>query len=424
MATLLHIPGWALLYKALADKSSAVSKPEVAHVYRHVVGAEARRRIDEFPKDRLARSQRFVVRTSARLAVMIGWLPIWLAVGLVTAMLLLTDTNLRLEPVTRFTVVIAGLFAGLLGWLVWGAVTNADALPDRSNRRSYDALLGRIDEAEEAVELQVVRGYMAADAAPVNELARLKASLDPAAPDGDWASGLGHVNAWRDLHRVEQDVLRVGDDTERQAALERDELRIANSTLDTNGSRIRALLDRGRKGSSDAIVSAHAAIDEFRDTTFETLVRARIRTDAISFLLGMFACALLALAILAGADRTAVIGVSSLYLIGAAAGLFTQLKGGETESSEEVFGYGQAQLRQTVLLSGLAGVAGVFLMAATGAAATEAEVDLADALQFSAISAVTAAAFGLAPGMLTDRVSIWAKSKIVDLETTTTAATK
>jgi hypothetical protein len=379
-----------------------------------------------------ARWQAFGTRTAMRTTATSGWVPVWLAVSTVTAMYLLPALGMPASTsAASLVIVLFGLAVGLLLWLGAAATTNADARPDQANPRSYSDLVGRMNEAEATIECRVAAARLAPDAAPVVDLGVLKARLIASPPDADWASGMAYVSAWRDLHRIEESLVSVADRTELDGMLRHDQLRVEGSKLDRKDSLVRSLIEDARKRlDADAdddvrslLLPIRQAVNDFRDRRFEALVRNRMYVDRVSLLLGLAAWALLCLTVLAGASPTQVTGVAALYLIGAAMGLFTQLRSGPSESLEDVFGYGQAQLRQTLLLSGLAGVAGVFLTAVIGAAAADpaTSVTLTGALEFTALTAVTAAAFGLAPGTLVDRLNGWATTNIKDLESTTSA---
>jgi hypothetical protein len=404
----------------------------------HVVQAAADGVLRDATVGRPARLGAFAARTGMRMMATAAWLPVYLAVSTVAGMYLLSEPITPVgTSVAPLVYVLAGLAAGLLMWIAGAAATNGDALPARANPRSYVDLRGRMNEAEATIECRVAAGRLAHDAAPVIQLGVLKGSLYASPPEGDWASGIAYVNAWRDLHRIEQALIDVVDPDEFDRVLRHDEMRVEGSKLDRQDGEVRKLIDAAKarvvEKTPDADVRSmlstiRSAVDDFRDRRFEALVRNRMYVDRVSLLLGLAAWALLSLAILAGAERVAVASVSAFYLIGAAMGLFTQLRSGVGESLEDAFGYGHAQLRQTVLLSGLAGVAGVFLTTVAGAAAVAgaapdaAKVTITAALAFSPVTAVTAAAFGLAPGALTDQLNSWAKKNIRDLESTTTAA--
>jgi len=442
--------------------------------FRHVLRAAFEGALVAPPASRLARFRAFAARTDMRMMATVGWLPVCLAVSTVVGMYLLSvDAGLVTAPVAPLAYVLLGLAVGLLLWVVGAAATDRDALPERANPRSYADLVGRMSEVEATIvcrgaagqiaqgPAQGPAGDLAPDAAPIVQLSALKARLHASPPDADWASGMGYVNAWRDLHRIEEALIASESPSEFSGTLRHDELRVEGSKLDRKDSKVRELIEEARRrldgkpaaddhqGRDDGEPAAEAAlgqtasdpeadmrslltsirqaVNDFRDRRFEALVRNRIYVDRVSLLLGLAAWALLCLAILVGAEKTDVVGASALYLIGAAAGLFTQLRSGVSESLEDVFGYGQAQLRRTVLMSGLAGVGGVFLTAVVGAvadggASSATPLSIAGALEFTAVAAVTAAVFGLAPGMLTDQLTSWAKTSLKELESTTTAA--
>ncbi len=410
--------------------------PPATNITRHVVQIATDGILALVPTGRLAHVRAFATRTAMRMKATSGWLPVWLAVSTVVGMYFVSEPiTLVSTPVAPLVFVLLGLVAGLLLWVAAAAATSGDALPDRANSRSYGDLAGRMTDAESTIERRFAAGRLA-QTAPIIELAVLKARLQAPPQDADWASGMGYVNAWRDLHRIEEALVDVADDSELDGVLRHDELRVEDSKLAHENCLVRQLIDDARKrldadpGADvrSRLGAIRRAVDDFRDRRFEALVRNRMYVDRVSLLLGLAAWALLCLAILAGADKLTIAGVAALYLVGAAMGLFTQLRSGLDESLEDVFGYGQAQLRQTVLVSGLAGVAGVFLTAVLGTAAVADAADptqmvsIQDALAFTPVTALTAAAFGLAPGMLVDRVSGWAKSNINDLESTTSAA--
>jgi len=373
-------------------------------------------------------------RTSIRMHATMAWLPMWLAVNTVLAMYVLGDGGLFGIGRTLLGpgLVLAGFAAGLIGWVSAGMATRADASADRANPRSYDALVTRVDDAQATIRTLIRSGVLRADSAPVINLLAIRRRIAAVPPDPDWASGLGYVVAWRDLHHVEEALIDHVDTAHLVDLLEFDRLRIDGSKLDTSTGHLRELVadadSKLKAGQPDAARPALRAIrstvNDFRDRRFEALVRDRLHVEQVSLLLGLAAWALLCLAILAGATRGAVTAVSALYLVGAAAGLFTQLRSRVSASSEDVFGYGGAELRQVVVTSGLAAVGGVFLTAMAGAtAAGGQQIAIADAFAFTAISVATAAAFGLAPGTLAGRIGSWADTNLKDLESTTANGT-
>lgn len=390
-------------------------------VVRHVVDAATQAALQPVSTLSRARSPSFTSPTDMRMLATMGWLPVWLAVSTVVALYLLPDMK------QEVVYVLIGAAAGLLAWVGWSAATQGDALADRANSRSYGDLVARMADAEADIERRVAAGRLAADAPCVAQFGALKARVYASPPQADWASGIAYVNAWRDLHRVEEALIDIAEPGELDGILRHDEQRVDGSKLSQEGGFVRKLLDdaRPKVGRQDLAVrpqlrAIRAAVNEFRDSRFETLVRNRIHVDRVSLLLGLTAWGLVCLAILGRVGAAAVTWASVLYLVGAATGLLTQLRSGISETLEDVFGYGQASLRQTVLMSGLAGVGGVFLTLLASAATNDiTHLAVADALPFTAFSVVTAAFFGFAPGTLTDRLNTWAKTNLKELESTT-----
>ncbi len=109
------------------------------------------------------------------------------------------------------------------------------------------------------------------------------------------------------------------------------------------------------------------AVDEFRDSSFEGLVRLRGRTMWTLFAASCTVYIALALAALLGADSQLVVGAGALFLIGVAVGLLNRLLT-EQELGSDVEDYGLSTVRlfQTIVISGIAAVVGV-VMATYGA---------------------------------------------------------
>jgi hypothetical protein len=140
---------------------------------------------------------------------------------------------------------------------------------------------------------------------------------------------------------------------------------------------------------------------------------------------------LLSLALVAGVPVTYVQAVAVFYLVGAIVGLFNRLRieAGQSSAVED-FGLSQARLVVTPLVSGLAAVAGVYLIAAfptllpTGGTPVAAPaLKTVFDLTTSPLGLVYAAIFGLAPGTLTSRLASASARLERDLQSTEAAAT-
>ena len=78
----------------------------------------------------------------------------------------------------------------------------------------------------------------------------------------------------------------------------------------------------------------------------------------------MTAYSLLAIAIIMGAQQTAVTAVSTFYLVGATIGLLNQLRSvSQNDTAVEDYGLSSARLVTMPLFCGLAAIGGVVLMA-------------------------------------------------------------
>jgi hypothetical protein len=123
----------------------------------------------------------------------------------------------------------------------------------------------------------------------------------------------------------------------------------------------------------------------------------------------------LALAVLQNAPPAAVAACSAYYLVGALAGLFKRLQAESTnDAATEDYNSAAARVWRTPVLSGLAGVGGVLVIAmlpaltpqSTPATAVVPTPTLSQVFDLNANAhlLVLAAAFGLTPGLLTGRL--------------------
>ncbi|MBV9579719.1 MAG: hypothetical protein JO057_14110 [Chloroflexi bacterium] len=152
-------------------------------------------------------------------------------------------------------------------------------------------------------------------------------------------------------------------------------------------------------------------ISEFRDDRKAGLLRARNSLGATVLATGLTAYAVLWLANGAGVQQEQVQAGFAFFLIGAITGLFSRLYNeAGSETGVDDFGLSFMRLVASPLLSGVAGALGVGVVA-VAAAQTQNVSTPASALQnafsfpLSSIGLLTAAAFGLAPGLLINRLT-------------------
>ena len=169
------------------------------------------------------------------------------------------------------------------------------------------------------------------------------------------------------------------------------------------------------------------AINEFRDDRVDGLIRSRNRLLWVVLTVGITAYLALALALLNGIGEIQVGTIAVLYLVAALAGLLNRLRIESLRTSAvEDFGLHLARLIATPLLSGLAGVAGVYLIAKTPELLTVVNPasgglpppDLAAIFDLSVNQSalLVAAVFGLVPSQLFSGLQRQADRFQTDLE--------
>ncbi|HEY3058846.1 MAG TPA: hypothetical protein VGL99_07740 [Chloroflexota bacterium] len=150
-------------------------------------------------------------------------------------------------------------------------------------------------------------------------------------------------------------------------------------------------------------------VHDFRDDSRAGLVRARNQLLGTAGLTAITAYALLWLALLSHVPTTAVEAAISFYLIGAIVGLFTRLYAeANSDSGVDDFGLSLTRLLAAPLLSGLASVLGIVLLsmaATTQYPVQDGALSSAFDLVKTPLNLVTAAVFGLTPGLLIDHLT-------------------
>lgn len=156
------------------------------------------------------------------------------------------------------------------------------------------------------------------------------------------------------------------------------------------------------------------AINEFRDDRWNALVVARDHLTKAMIYTGSTSYVLFAIAIFVGAPRNSIIAAAAFFLVGAVTGLINRLNDEATaDTAVEDYGLSNARLVCTPLISGLAGIAGVVLVAllptatqmlspGTSHGADKLMPWLSQIFDLHSNSAgiVVAAVFGLTPGLL------------------------
>jgi hypothetical protein len=145
------------------------------------------------------------------------------------------------------------------------------------------------------------------------------------------------------------------------------------------------------------------ALNTFIQDSMEGIVRARNRLWRAILLTATTTFLLVGLAVLNDVPKQLLTGASVFFLVAAVVGLFNRLRlQAQSDLAVEDFNLFEARLVHTPLISGLAGVAGVILVAVVPAASTQNLPDLTKIFDISTnpFGLLVAAAFGLAPGRI------------------------
>jgi len=273
-----------------------------------------------------------------------------------------------------------------------------------------------------------------------------------------WALASGYMSVLRSLHRADEALIiveptdaAVGDALHDALSLEGsaignrerliDIVRIAMHRLSPGSAAVfmsavsdKPVDDKDRLNENqarEALREVRHALNEFRDDRHDGLIRARNRLVWTMLAVGVTTYLLLSLAIVAGVPVKYIQSIAALYLIGAIVGLFNRLRieAGQSSAVED-FGLSQARLVVTPLVSGLAAVAGVYLIAAlpallpNGATPVPTPPNLETVFDITAnpISLVYAAIFGLAPSQLTSRLMFASTRLEKDIQSTEAAS--
>lgn len=269
----------------------------------------------------------------------------------------------------------------------------------------------------------------------------------------EWVSAMGYVSLWRRVDRAEEalidveprwllmadalhDHFRLKDADIKSVGLER-ALSAAAETIDRDAhTRYFETVARGHgshdRGLDDRAVDSHAAaaasqptpesrsptkpldepgarailrevrndVNNYFEDRMEGLVRARNRLWRAILLTATTTFLLVGLAVVGNVDKSQLIAASVFFLVAAVVGLFNRLRlQAKADSAVEDFNLFEARLVHTPLASGLAGLAGVILVAIAPAASGQDITPLKQIfdLNLNPLGLIVAAAFGLTP---------------------------
>jgi hypothetical protein len=355
-------------------------------------------------------------------------------------------------------------------WLVTGFLLKRYASVDNSQPRNFADLVDRLarldsdfqtfgsDERIGKLQHAEEREYASASRKELIALLPSMAS-ELGVPKGKpksgrgYVTGTGYIDLWNRMHRAEEALIAIMPPANVVASTGHDRLRLVGSNIGNSRELVDQLDNAVKKlkASSSTPIdeqilargelrTIRKAINKYRDDIWDTMLRQRNQLLRTMMLTGITAVGALVLALVAGADRTVVVGASAFYLVGAIIGLFGRLRGeAQTSSVVDDYGLSDARLIVTPLLSGLGALAGVVLTAKillpTSDVVAPAAVDdtgkvtivASDVRQPASLHDIfdidlnpagllVAAVFGLSPGLALDRLLSQAEKYKTDLQ--------
>jgi hypothetical protein len=412
-------------------------------------------------------------------------------VSVVTYLLAAPSTPTSDVPANPGAAVAIGIGSTMLAWAASAFPGSALASRRRAQMRVYDGLVQRCGVLESRVRSEKARG--SEDPHVRTALAEAECRLDAvrgelyddrhSGPALRWVLSSGYTGLRRELHRVEEALYSVESESQLVGDVLHDDLSLEDSGL-RNRFTLRRMIRDGlgviAPGASHtllrpvpalppaaALASAAAAdgapvgsgtlthaearealrevrfaINDYRDDIMDSFALGRNKLIWTFLAVALTTYALVGLGMLFGIPKTALVSVSVLYLVASLVGLFNRLRVESSRSSViEDHGLYLARLVTGAVLSGLAGVAGVYLIAQaptflspltatmtpTGAP-TPAPTprNLADVydLTTNQLALLVAAVFGLAPSTLTARLQAQVDRLERDLQRSEPATSK
>jgi hypothetical protein len=383
-------------------------------------------------------------------------------------------------PQDPIAAVYVGLAASVLLWMFSAFPGAQMARRQRAQRRAYDDLCQRFRVLSARVNAESGNPDPEAGKALKEAESMLAAveiqltGVDGEGPALRWVLANGYTSIARQLHRVEEALFIVESVAEIVGDVLHDDLSLEDSGLKNRFTLRRvirdampviseaaadtllrpvpalpqtaALLMRAQAQAQvqsktltphearEALREVRFAINDYRDDIVDSFARGRNRLIWTFLMVAISTYVLLGLGMLSGIPKVTLVSVSAMYMVGSLVGLFSRLRvEASRPSTNDDYGLYLARLLTGPLLSGLAGVAGVYLIAqapaflgpiaevgstsaSPGPSASPPPTDvlavvpqpkaLADIYDLAKnhLALAVAAVFGLAPGLLTQRL--------------------
>jgi len=397
--------------------------------------------LPEMPKVRYPNAG-FFAPLSSGLVTVVGLLPGLVSIPTVVLYLVLPLLSWTWNP--GLVAVAAGSAIGVGAWIVLGVVFYWTADPARVSAGEYTDLESRYLMIEarllaldkDTLKTQPQRAAYLQAVAMRDELQHMFDPTDKttARISSHWISGAGYVSAWHRVHHAHEALMIIEQpsDVVQAALYDRDRLqgsRISGRDKTLNSSALAiSTLDFSMKPVVGLKVDATPApidpdmarvvlsnikngVNEYRDGLRGSLVHLRRRTIQGLLFVGLTGYLVVAVALIMGAKKEAVVSAAAFYLSGAMIGLFhaAYLEQRRRVAVED-YGLYWNRLLLLPVIAGIAGLVGAgltaFLTAPPLGLALIDKPDLLTFLNFEEypMGLVAAAIFGLTPGLLLDRI--------------------
>jgi hypothetical protein len=314
--------------------------------------------------------------------------------------------------------ILVSLAFGFGGWAVLAIVGAGRATVRTANSRVYhdlanavswlDSTLARIDRpdtpaiADEVDRLRaevyevraILRVYPMYDLPASRRPSPQTVGVEASAFKGEvhWLLGTAYNELYRRIHLIEADLLLLCPSEELLSFAVEDYFRLADSQVNRHElwqyqiERAIAMLGEdprehfhrpvpgritvplagatvdvaGLTGARFLLREVRTAVDEFRDSSFEGLVRLRGRTTWTLFAASLTVYISLITAALCGVDSKLLVGAGAFFITGVLVGLLNRMLTEQQLASDiEDYGLSTVRLFQTIVISGIAAVLGV-----------------------------------------------------------------
>ncbi len=351
-------------------------------------------------------------------------------------------SGLRLAGWTGSDSLFAGFVLALALWLLAARSLEGLLTAERCNRSSYGELLQRYTQL--GADLTLSQSRSAQDQYDqIDKELRAGTHLP-------WIKGTGYITLWERLHRAEESLIDHQPKDAVIAGALADEQRLSGSqltnrldllgklraavvALDHNALPLLALTADEAKALKGAGTQASATdpsegearsalrvvrntLNRYQDERYAGFVASRNFIWMTATITGATAFTLLAIAMIKCEPRAIMAG-AVLYLVSATTGLLARLRNefGEEKDTKHTddYGLGSARLFAAPLLSGLAGIGGVALLAGSssvlfpgprGVAMGMGDVFCINGTHDALVRIIEAAVFGLTPELLLGRL--------------------